>query len=60
MKRIEHFKSNLLNPFYVEYVNSLVRHYLNQKYNPNTINNTQNDKKPVSNAVLYNLETYEK
>lgn len=31
----------------------------NQKYNPNTINNTQNDKKPVSNAVLYNLETYE-
>ena len=32
---------------------------LNQKYNPNTINNTQNDKKPVSNAVLYNLETYE-
>lgn len=30
----------------------------NQKYNPNTINNTQNDKKPVSNAVLYNLETY--
>ena len=32
----------------------------NQKYNPNTINNTQNDKKPVSNAVLYNLETYEK
>ena len=35
---------------------------LNQKYNkynPNTINNTQNDKKPTSNAVLYNLETYE-
>lgn len=31
----------------------------NQKYNPNTINNTQNDKKPTSNAVLYNLETYE-
>ena len=31
----------------------------NQKYNPNTINNTQNDKKPVSNVVLYNLETYE-
>ena len=30
-----------------------------QKYNPNTINNTQNDKKPTSNAVLYNLETYE-
>ena len=33
---------------------------LNQKYNPNTINNTQNDKKPTSNAVLYKLETYEK
>ena len=33
---------------------------LNQKYNPNTINNTQNDKKPMSNAVLYKLETYEK
>ena len=32
----------------------------NQKYNPNTINNTQNDKKPVSNAVLYKLEIYEK
>ena len=32
---------------------------LNQKYNPNTINNTQNNKKPMSNAVLYNLETYE-
>lgn len=31
----------------------------NQKYNPNTINNTQNDKKPTSNAVLYKLETYE-
>ena len=31
---------------------------LNQKYNPNTINNTQNDKKPVSNTVLYKLETY--
>ena len=31
----------------------------NQKYNPNTINNTQNNKKPMSNAVLYNLETYE-
>ena len=31
---------------------------LNQKYNPNTINNTQNDKKPTSNAVLYKLETY--
>ncbi len=31
-----------------------------KKYNPNAINNTQNDKKPVSNAVLYNLETYEK
>jgi len=30
----------------------------NQKYTPNTINNTQNDKKPTSNAVLYNLETY--
>lgn len=30
----------------------------NQKYNPNTINNTQNDKKPTSNAVLYKLETY--
>lgn len=33
---------------------------LNQKYNPNTINNTQNNKKPMSNAVLYKLETYEK
>lgn len=32
----------------------------NQKYTPNTINNTQNDKKPMSNAVLYKLETYEK
>ena len=32
----------------------------NQKYTPNTINNTQNDKKPTSNAVLYKLETYEK
>ena len=31
---------------------------LNQKYNPNTSNNIQNDKKPVSNAVLYKLETY--
>ena len=31
----------------------------NQKYNPNTIHNTQNDKKPTSNAVLYNLGTYE-
>ena len=31
-----------------------------KKYNPNTINNTQNDKKPVSNAVLYKLEIYEK
>ena len=31
---------------------------LNQKYNPNTINNTQNDKKPTSNTVLYKLETY--
>ena len=31
----------------------------NQKYNPNTINNIQNDKKPTSNAVLYKLETYE-
>ena len=30
----------------------------NQKYTPNTINNTQNDKKPTSNAVLYKLETY--
>ena len=30
----------------------------NKKYNPNTINNTQNDKKPTSNAVLYKLETY--
>lgn len=30
----------------------------NKKYNPNTINNTQNDKKPMSNAVLYKLETY--
>ena len=31
---------------------------LNKKYNPNTSNNIQNDKKPVSNAVLYKLETY--
>lgn len=31
----------------------------NQKYNPNTIHNTQNDKKTTSNAVLSNLETYE-
>jgi hypothetical protein len=31
---------------------------LNQKYIPNTINNTQNNKKPMSNAVLYKLETY--
>lgn len=30
----------------------------NQKYNPNTSNNIQNDKKPTSNAVLYKLETY--
>lgn len=30
----------------------------NQKYNPNTINNTQNNKKPMSNDVLYKLETY--
>ena len=30
----------------------------NQKYNPNTINNTQNNKKTMSNAVLYKLETY--
>ena len=30
----------------------------NQKYNPNTIHNTQSDKKPTSNAVLYKLETY--
>lgn len=29
-------------------------------HNPNTINNTQNDKKPMSKAVLYKLETYEK
>ena len=31
---------------------------LNQKYNPNTSNNIQNDKKPTSNAALYKLETY--
>ena len=52
--------SNFWGALHEDYFNNVAYQPHNQKYNLNTINNTQNDKKPTSNAVLYNLETYEK